>query len=179
VNVSFALPPLQIADPATVTYPATVDLSQSFAAQPNVSYSYFRDVQTTQPLVNFTAVATSGTYYIKAEGNLGCANIQPINVTILPPESFSVTTPNTFTPNNDGINDQFLIAFNGYISFGRLQIYNRNGALMFDTTKAGQFWDGNYNGRPVSTGTYYWVFEGYDNYYHKKVSRSSFITLIR
>ncbi|RYE27674.1 MAG: gliding motility-associated C-terminal domain-containing protein [Sphingobacteriaceae bacterium] len=162
-----------------VHYPATVDLSKYFTAQQGVLYTYYRDERTTIPVANFTAVQTGGKYYVKAETISGCINVQPVIVTILPPEPFFITAPNTFTPNNDGINDHFIILLNGQISFRNLHIYNRNGALIFDTVNTMKFWDGTFNGRPVSTGTYYWVFEGYENYDHKKVVRSSYVTLIR
>lgn len=179
VKITFELPQLKISNPPAVRYPSTVDLSTCFTAQQGILYSYYRDEHATMPLANFTAVPTSGKYYVKAETASGCINVQPVIVTILPPEPFFITVPNAFTPNDDGINDHFAVSLNGQVSFSSLQIYNRNGALIFGTVNATKFWDGTFNGRPVPTGTYYWVFEGYDNYDHMKVNRSSYITLIR
>ena len=179
VTVSFGLPQLAVTNPPAVIYPATVDLSEYYVPQPNVQYSYYKDELTTLPLENFKNVPTSGKYYIKAETSSGCANVQPINVTVLPPQPFSIIAPNAFTPNDDGINDRFSISLDGYITFNSLQIYNRNGTPILQTTNSGQYWDGKYHGSPLPAGTYYWVFEGFDNYYRKKIKKSSFITLIR
>jgi gliding motility-associated-like protein len=179
VKITFDPPGLKITDPPATTYPLTVDISKSFKAQQGVSYSYYLNKQATVPLINYTAVGVSGKYYIKAETISGCLNIQPVNVTILPSAGSPIVAPNTFTPNNDGINDDFQVSVNGIVSFSSLRIYNRNGTEVFSTLKAMQRWDGNYGGRPIPVGTYYWVFQGYDNYQHKKVSKSSYITLIR
>ncbi|WP_374948990.1 gliding motility-associated C-terminal domain-containing protein [Mucilaginibacter sp.] len=179
VKVTFELPQLQIIVPPPVKFPETVDLSATFSKQQGVSYYYYTDEAASEPLVDFTAIATTGKYYVKAETADGCINIQPVSVTVSPPDPFTVTAPNTFTPNNDGVNDTFTILLTGYIKFNGLKIYNRNGNLIFKTSDAAQFWDGTYNGRPVPSGTYYWIFDGYDNYYRKKVTGSSFITVIR
>nr|WP_294948706.1 gliding motility-associated C-terminal domain-containing protein [uncultured Mucilaginibacter sp.] len=179
VKITFGLPELNIINPPTAVYPETVDLSKSFTPEQGVAYGYYIDAGTTIPLANFKALDRSGTYFIKAESAEGCVNVQPVTVTVQPPKPFTLTVPNTFTPNGDGINDQFRIALEGYISFNGLKVYNRNGGLMFRTTNSTQFWDGTYNGHQAPAGTYYWVFEGFDEYYHKKVNESSFITLLR
>lgn len=179
VTITFGLPELAISNPAVVTFPATVDLSRSFTPQASVTYGYYTNEAATIPVSDYVSVQTSGTYFIKAESAEGCVNIQPVVVTVQPPAPFTITAPNTFTPNGDGINDYFATTSTGYVLFNGLSIYNRNGTLIFHTTNKTQTWDGRIKGQQASTGTYYWVFEGYDNYHHKKISESSFITLIR
>jgi gliding motility-associated-like protein len=179
VKVIFEMPLLHIENPGPVAYPLTVDLSKSYTAQSGLTYSYYKDESATIPLANFNEIGAGGTYYIKAETVSGCANIQPVVVSILPSDPSFTRIPNTFSPNNDGINDRFYIPVDANTSFNNLQIYNRNGMLIFNTTNALQYWDGNYKGRPLTTGTYYWIFEGYDTYYRKKIKKSSYITLIR
>ncbi len=55
--------------------------------------------------------------------------------------------PNTFTPNNDGVNDIFLKGYN-------IQIFNRNGYKLFEGTDG---WDGTYKGQIIQNGTYFYV----------------------
>lgn len=55
--------------------------------------------------------------------------------------------PNAFTPNGDGINDVFGVGF-------FLTIFNRWGQQLFEGS---QGWDGKFNGRLVSPGTYYFI----------------------
>jgi gliding motility-associated-like protein len=70
-----------------------------------------------------------------------------------------VYVPNSFTPDGDGMNDEFLpIISSGYdpsnISF---LIYNRWGELIFSTKNIEAGWDGTYKGNVAQNGTYYWL----------------------
>ncbi len=64
--------------------------------------------------------------------------------------------PDAFTPNGDGINDQFrLLTPTGCdIRFLHMEIYNRWGTLVFSTRQPGHGWDGLHNGKPAEPGTY-------------------------
>ncbi len=85
--------------------------------------------------------------------------------------SFSVATencaafiPQGFSPNNDGINDEFEISnlLNIYENF-ELNIYSRDGNLIHTAHNADGFWDGKatkgllFTGNIVPVGTYYYV----------------------
>ncbi len=63
--------------------------------------------------------------------------------------------PNTFTPNGDGHNDQFLTVGVNITKF-RLQIFNRWGQLIFETTDINNGWDGTYAGVMSKEDTYVW-----------------------
>ena len=75
--------------------------------------------------------------------------------------------PNTFTPNNDGFNDIFM---NGWDK----KIYNRNGILMYEGKEG---WDGTYNGKPVSSDTYFVIV--YDSSETGSRYRTGYVTVIR
>jgi len=179
VRVILALPDLNVTDPKPVIFPAVIDLSQTFAPQPGVTYSYYSDAAATISVENYTAIQHSGIFYIKATNNIGCINVVPVNVVIHPPLPYTITAPNIFTPNNDGINDRFTITVTGVVTFGSLSIYNRYGQIVFTTKSPTDYWDGNYNGRNLPVGTYYWVFDGTDDYYRKKINQAGSITLLR
>jgi large repetitive protein len=57
------------------------------------------------------------------------------------------STVNTFSPNNDGINDVFMKGWH-------LQIFNRNGVFLYEGNDG---WDGKYNGQTVKNDTYFYV----------------------
>jgi gliding motility-associated-like protein len=64
--------------------------------------------------------------------------------------------PNAFTPNGDLVNDEFKIIFNNTTGVTlNLQIFNRNGKLMFSTTNLTQGWDGRYNSVVQDMGIYF------------------------
>jgi len=72
--------------------------------------------------------------------------------------------PNVFTPNNDGINDLFIIKSNGVISFPlEISIFSRTGTLVFKTKAPIIVWDGrNTSGSMVSPGIYYYILTSED-----------------
>ncbi len=75
--------------------------------------------------------------------------------------------PNTFTPNNDGINDVWNIKNLDRYPDCIMDIYNRYGILMYHSIGYGTAWDGRYNGQDVPVGTYYYVLnlkDGTKNY---------------
>ena len=72
-------------------------------------------------------------------------------VEIIP--AMSLYIPNTFTPNGDGMNDTFGVAGEAIKDF-RMQIYNRWGQLVFESSDANQRWDGRYKGDQVPEGAY-------------------------
>ncbi|HXB39637.1 MAG TPA: gliding motility-associated C-terminal domain-containing protein [Bacteroidia bacterium] len=78
-----------------------------------------------------------------------------------PPDSFSITVPNVFTPNADGINDtwQPLIYEYGYtIENFVINIFDRWGLKVFESSYAQKSWDGRTtSGSACSEGTYYYV----------------------
>ncbi|WP_183577675.1 gliding motility-associated C-terminal domain-containing protein [Mucilaginibacter sp. X5P1] len=180
VQVIISNPIVTVTNPAPVTYPATIDASLTFTHDKNVSYTYFTDDSATMVLANYHYVGKTGTYYIKAVNAFtGCVTIAPVKVVIDPPPPPIIQAPNTFTPNNDGINDYFSLTIIGFGGFGSLKIFNRYGQPVFQTTSKYVPWDGKYNGKPVPVGTYYWMFEGKNTYYNTKVAQGGSITLIR
>ena len=72
-----------------------------------------------------------------------------------------VFIPNAFTPNNDGLNDKYLVSGSGAIN-GResefdnfkIVIINRWGAIVFETNDIYKGWDGTFKGKDSPIGTY-------------------------
>ncbi|HYF31643.1 MAG TPA: gliding motility-associated C-terminal domain-containing protein [Chitinophagaceae bacterium] len=67
--------------------------------------------------------------------------------------------PNLFTPNNDGINDTWVIQNLDRYPSCRVSVYNRYGQKVFESTGYSVPWNGTMNGRPLPFGTYYYVIE--------------------
>lgn len=67
--------------------------------------------------------------------------------------------PNAFSPNGDGLNDNFNVLLNCLVSRYRLNIFNRWGQLVFSTSKTGAGWDGTIDGNPCDGGTYFYEVE--------------------
>ena len=90
----------------------------------------------------------------------------------------AVEVPNVFTPNNDGVNDQFQLTATG-IDRIEVTIFNRYGEEVARLQRARQVWDGRtFAGEPCSDGTYFYIVEatGYDGVRH---SLKGALTLLR
>ncbi|SHM96367.1 gliding motility-associated C-terminal domain-containing protein [Mucilaginibacter sp. OK098] len=179
VNVVVAEPEISVTNPKPVVFPVTVDLSKTFVHKKNETYSYYSNAEATIPVDNYMAIKYGAVFYIKVASDYGCSVVVPVNVVIEPPPLYTIIAPNTFTPNNDGINDNFSITVDGEATFGVLRIFNRYGKLVFTGKSQADYWNGNYNGQVLPVGTYYWVFEGTDNYHQTKISKASSIFLLR
>jgi gliding motility-associated-like protein len=65
--------------------------------------------------------------------------------------------PNIFTPNNDGVNDEFRVELCNNTGFN-LTIYNRWGVVVYETNNDAEIWNGiDKQGKACVEGTYYFV----------------------
>ncbi len=88
-----------------------------------------------------------------------------------------VFVPNSFSPNDDGLNDVFLS--NPYeIDGWNLSVFNRWGSLVFQTKSAMEGWDGKFNGKNVDMGSYYWTLI-YKNESGRRSERQGFVNVLR
>lgn len=66
--------------------------------------------------------------------------------------------PNTFTPNGDGKNDEFRVAYRSIASF-ECKIYNQWERLVYESEDITEGWDGKIDGRDASPGVYFYIIE--------------------
>lgn len=97
-----------------------------------------------------------GSYSVKLdmENNYGChcdTTFEDIAIS----ESL-LMVPNVFTPNGDGMNDEFRVAYRSIREF-HCWVYNRWGHLVYQWDDPAKGWDGTINGRPAPEGAYYYV----------------------
>ena len=87
--------------------------------------------------------------------------------------------PNVFTPNDDGVNDNFqLVQYQGIKTF-QCYIYNRWGNLMADYDKPDFLWDGkNKKGNMAEDGVYFYVIQAVTNG-GKEINKHGKVHLIR
>ncbi|MEO8732738.1 MAG: PKD domain-containing protein [Flavobacteriales bacterium] len=80
-------------------------------------------------------------------------------------DEFLVYIPSAFTPDGDGLNDVLQVEGNDIAPDNfHLQIFDRWGAKIFDTTDPHQGWDGKMNGKVVKNGVYNWMLRAQSAY---------------
>lgn len=117
----------------------------------------------------------SGCYVVEAANDFGCKVSDEVCLEIT--NDFAVYIPNSFTPNNDGLNDEFLIYGTG-ITNTSMQIFNRWGELLFSSQDYTQGWNGHFKGQLCEGSTYTYVFK-YTGLNRKKYTKTGGVTLIR
>lgn len=90
-------------------------------------------------------------YWINQCGSSLCSDVQVVII-----YDFNIGIPNAFTPNGDGLNDEFRIVSNIILDEFLMQIFNRWGQLVYETSDQHKGWDGTYNGNKLKTGSYVW-----------------------
>lgn len=88
-----------------------------------------------------------------AGNEFNCFDTSCLEITIFPNE---IIIPNIFSPNNDVVNDEFVIY--GINDLFDIKIYNRWGNLVFDQNPYENNWNGeNSNGKKLSEGQYFYI----------------------
>lgn len=123
----------------------------------------------------FPAVTT--TYSVKAKKFAGCELEEFVTVKV---EECSETVfiPNSFTPNADGLNDEFKPIVQGSLIAYEFLVYNRFGEMVFHSIQKNKGWDGVFRNNRQPAGLYTWSVR-YQFKNKKAVSRKGSVTLIR
>jgi gliding motility-associated-like protein len=95
------------------------------------------------------------TYTLSVTTPAGCADEANITVSVLG----QVQVPNAFTPNGDGVNDFWDIAYLNEYPGCTVDIFGRNGQLIFHSIGYGKPWGGTYNGNVLPSGAYYYIID--------------------
>ena len=101
-------------------------------------------------------INNEGLYWIRISDKNGCYAKENISVISKNCQNL-IYFPNSFTPNNDGINDIFKPTVYGTLEKYQLSIYNRYGQLVFHTKDLFSGWDGSFINKVKNTGTFIWV----------------------
>lgn len=86
--------------------------------------------------------------------NLQCVDTICREVEVFDKEYIYV--PNSFSPNNDGYNDEFLPVITGDVEEYDLFIFNRWGQLIFETNEPTKSWNGSFKNKKSQIGSYIW-----------------------
>lgn len=103
------------------------------------------------------------TYTAHAFNEGGCTAKDEVTIHVLC-NGINVFMPNTFSPNNDGMNDRFYPRGKGLYNVRALRIFNRWGQAVYEklnflANNESYGWDGTFGGQPGQSGVYVYVME--------------------
>jgi len=121
----------------------------------NLTYKWTPSLGLNQDnILNPVATPTlNTTYKLTVTSADGCTNADEITVTVLK----APVIPNTFTPNNDGINDNWNIKYLDSYPDVIVEVFNRYGERVYYSNGYTIAWDGRYKGAELPVGTYYYI----------------------
>lgn len=139
-----------------------------------VQYKWTPTEDTTQWII----VKNTGDYFVKVTDHFGCPGND--DATVKRRCGVLLYFPNVFTPNSDGLNDNYLPGGNDVIDFS-ISIYNSWGELVFKSNQLAKGWDGTFKNKPAADGVYVYhaAYSGYKNKRLQNFFTKGNITLIR
>lgn len=85
-----------------------------------------------------------------------CVDSTCMDIRVVPP--LTITPPNIFTPNGDGVNDVLHFSVDGATSF-HCEVFNRWGQMIYSWDDGSLGWDGNnQGGNPMPSGNYFYQY---------------------
>lgn len=159
-----------ICPPETASLLATGGVS--YLWNPN-SYITFTNIP--DPVVSPLVTTT---YSVEITNEFGCKTTLSTNIAVV---CDSLLVPTGFSPNDDGVNDGYVIDGIENYPGNKLFVYNRYGRLVYKATDYANTWDGVSNvagvfmNRKLPNGTYFYILDLND----RSKPRGGFIVLRR
>ncbi|MGZ3946097.1 MAG: T9SS type B sorting domain-containing protein, partial [Mucilaginibacter sp.] len=157
LTVKFIPPPTVSAGPTKYVLKGQTVTLDPTVSDPNVTYSWSPNVDISSTTAENPVVTgnVDQTYTLTVTDVRGCTNSSQVKVIVSPP----IVVPNTFTPNGDGVNDQWNIKGMTAYQQSTIDIFDRNGQKIFHSVGYGIPWDGTYKGQQVPYGVYYYIID--------------------
>lgn len=128
---------------------------------PNATYRWEPSISVEHPYKANTSATPDDTltiYQVTVTDSLGCQTSKDITIRCIVVNcgEGNIFIPNAFTPNDDGINDQFCVTGELIVSY-HMRIFTRWGELIYDSEDISQCWDGRYKDNWCMPGVYTYV----------------------
>ncbi|WP_224999915.1 gliding motility-associated C-terminal domain-containing protein [Cesiribacter sp. SM1] len=97
--------------------------------------------------------AKTTTYTLTVIDEQGCSATDEVTITVVD----GIFVPNAFTPNGDGLNDEWEILMISDYPNCRIEVYDRWGNLVFTSSGYTRAWNGAYKGKKLPLGSYAYI----------------------
>lgn len=171
--------PHEVSTPTALSAPVDVEFNNKSRGQYTVS-EWVMGTSTRlfdeNPVYQFQTPGEYKIALIVTNENSGCSHADSSEVVIV--TEADIRFPDAFTPNGDGVNDEFRPAYKSIKKYN-LSIYNRWGRRIFSSTDPEKGWDGKNGNTDAAEGVYIYICEA--EAYERGVSftRKGTVTLIR
>jgi gliding motility-associated-like protein len=159
VNVAAQVAPLPQAAISADTNIIVLGQPLLLSAKEGIGYTYqwspaesLSSATVAQPLAR---PEDNTTYTLWVRSPEGCMSMDTLSIIV----QKVLVIPNTFTPNEDGMNDTWQITNLERFPGNRLRIVNRWGQTVLETNNYDQSWQGDFQGRPLPEDTYFYVID--------------------
>lgn len=166
VRVNYIKPKASFtANPMSGNSPLSVLFHNTSSALADSFFWNFGDtpsVSILQSPTHIYTIAGTDTVQLIVKNNLGCYDTAYATINVI--GRLLIFIPSAFSPNGDGLNDEFVIIFTkDAITYLKGSIWNRWGAKIYDFEMPnGKWWDGNFEGQPAQTDVYFYKIEVQD-----------------
>jgi gliding motility-associated-like protein len=151
------------AQPQTISLCGAISVNKKYWVESVLGYNNvwsidpYVDYQLQQDNTIVVQWTDPGVYTIVAQYfNENCSSKGEIQVQVEECPDVNIYIPSAFSPNDDNINDVFLVKGIGIIDYN-LAIFNRWGEEIFMSTNIFNGWDGTYNQLPCQEDIYVYV----------------------
>lgn len=105
-----------------------------------------------------------------------CQNVYSETISI---SGSNFRIPNIFTPNGDGIGDEFIVVYEDEIAFYELEVISRRGEVVFQSSDILKSWNGKINGNDdAAEGLYFYIIKG-ESKFGNKIEQKGSVQLLR
>ncbi|MBC7744603.1 MAG: gliding motility-associated C-terminal domain-containing protein [Flavobacterium sp.] len=163
--------------PNRLTAPVSVKFTNNSTDADAFSWD-FGDGATSTEVNPEHVYSTFGTFTIRlnASKNQVCNNSVTRGTFIITADN-TIFIPNTFTPNADLFNDEFVVTISN-ISTYNIKIFNRYGSPLYQSNDAFDHWKGIYNDELLPVGTYFYIINA-TSLSGEKILESGSISIIK
>ncbi|MCF8294804.1 MAG: gliding motility-associated C-terminal domain-containing protein [Bacteroidales bacterium] len=98
-----------------------------------------------------------GSYALSIEDSLAC--LKEFILDIIQPQNPCIDPPPIFSPNNDGVNDFWIVDGLDFTPDCSVKILDRWGRTVFESIGYAVPWDGTYKGKPVPSDAYFYIID--------------------
>jgi gliding motility-associated-like protein len=117
--------------------------------------NYVSYLWSTGSVNNSISINNAGNYWLQVTDTNGCKGRDSFRL-ITKDCNIDVYFPNSFTPNNDRLNDTYKPKAYGRLRSYHIMIFNRYGERLFESWNILEGWNGMYKGAKQEIGAYVW-----------------------